>query len=331
MKDCVKLLGLVDLNLKNLLASLRAEIERFGKTSREVFEIDFRQGFVSFFAAERGKLQGAIDTLQLERDNIANQVGDILSGAAAFDTDRLSELRERYTNLENTLAEVSAQFKDLADFEREFFKGDGLDSYIARWQEALDLFDQHQAQINSFENRLVTAFERSTDAFGTFAGRALSDFRKIGNAARQLAQTIIKNLLEALIIDPFTKALADSFRNFIQNLGSGGSGGGFFGFLRGILPFQNGGLAPPGFALVGERGPEIVNFQNPARVYSNADLSAALGGMGFSLTQIIESTDGPGVQRALDQALPGIVQAAEAASARNLSRPSSYRQQVLGR
>ena len=42
----------------------------------------------------------------------------------------------------------------------------------------------------------------------------------------------------------------------------------------GIKAFASGGLAVPGWALVGEKGPELVNFSQPGRVYTAADTAA---------------------------------------------------------
>jgi hypothetical protein len=47
--------------------------------------------------------------------------------------------------------------------------------------------------------------------------------------------------------------------------------------LRG---FGDGGFATPGWAMVGEGGPEVVNFAEPARVYTAAQTRAALNGNG---------------------------------------------------
>lgn len=52
--------------------------------------------------------------------------------------------------------------------------------------------------------------------------------------------------------------------------------GGAGGLIGKINPFADGGVAN-GWSLVGERGPELVNFGSPSRVLSNADSAAALG------------------------------------------------------
>ena len=315
-------------DIEKRLASIRADIARVGQTTRQVFEIDIRESFTKFFDQERGKIQGAIDSLNQQRRRIRAELN--VADLIGLDEDTVGELREQYQRIGSTLNEATASLDEFLEKEKEFFTGDAPTQFRAQLQTLLNAFDELEEKRNSFSVRLVNAFDGIADAFGRFAGAALTNFAKIEDAARQLAQTIITELLKALIIDPFTKALADGFRSFIQ--GFAGSGLSRIGsFLGGILPFQNGGLAPPGLALVGERGPEILQLQNPARVYSNADLSEALGGMGVHLTQIIESTDGPGVRRALAEATPNILQAAQALNTNNLSRPSADRQAILGR
>ena len=42
----------------------------------------------------------------------------------------------------------------------------------------------------------------------------------------------------------------------------------------GVKAFARGGLAMPGWAVVGEEGPELVNFSQPGRVYTAADTAA---------------------------------------------------------
>ena len=46
------------------------------------------------------------------------------------------------------------------------------------------------------------------------------------------------------------------------------------GQKAGVKAFARGGLAMPGWAMVGEEGPELVNFSQPGRVYTAADTAA---------------------------------------------------------
>ena len=47
---------------------------------------------------------------------------------------------------------------------------------------------------------------------------------------------------------------------------------------NGLPTFARGGLALPGWAMVGEQGPELVNFSRPGRVYTAADTRTLLSG-----------------------------------------------------
>jgi len=47
---------------------------------------------------------------------------------------------------------------------------------------------------------------------------------------------------------------------------------------KGLSAFANGGYYPGGMAMVGERGPELIDFSNPGQVYSNERLRSAMGG-----------------------------------------------------
>lgn len=48
--------------------------------------------------------------------------------------------------------------------------------------------------------------------------------------------------------------------------------------VAGLPAFAKGGLAKPGWALVGEEGPELVNFSSPGRVYTASETQDMLGG-----------------------------------------------------
>lgn len=68
----------------------------------------------------------------------------------------------------------------------------------------------------------------------------------------------------------------------------------------GVKAFAGGGLAMPGWALVGEKGPELVNFSQPRRVYTAADTAAILRGAIPGATSG-ESRESGGEARALRQ------------------------------
>lgn len=135
----------------------------------------------------------------------------------------------------------------------------------------------------------------------------LTSAKDLGDGLKSIAREVLAAVLRSLIISPAVSGI---------------------GAFLGIPTFQSGGLAR-GFSVVGERGPELVDFTRPGRVYPTEDLQAALGGGGggFSLVQNynIESTDGPGVERALQAAAPIMVEQAKQAVQSELSRRSPMR------
>lgn len=64
-------------------------------------------------------------------------------------------------------------------------------------------------------------------------------------------------------------------------LGSYGGGTSGSGGRANVPGYAKGGLADRGWAIVGEEGPELVNFSQPGRVYTADETQAALGGGGI--------------------------------------------------
>ncbi len=70
-----------------------------------------------------------------------------------------------------------------------------------------------------------------------------------------------------------TKSVADTE---IARMNALASAAGLSGMM--LQTRANGGYTAPGMTLVGEAGPELVDFNAPAMVYSNAQLRSAMGG-----------------------------------------------------
>lgn len=66
--------------------------------------------------------------------------------------------------------------------------------------------------------------------------------------------------------------MADDTQRFLESQGYKIQGG------RVVPAYAKGGYHGGGWALVGEQGPELVNFEQPARIYNHADTRAALSG-----------------------------------------------------
>lgn len=161
---------------------------------------------------------------------------------------------------------------------------------------------------------LDRVFERAARAAGRFFDVALDGARTFTDALRVIASEII-----ALSFDQLALFLSDQPSLF------GGPP---------TPQFQSGGLARGGFAIVGEAGPEIVDFATPGRVYSTDQLRDALAGAGSGGNVIFAPTinggDREGVERALAEAFPVFRDAIATDVAQQLGRRSALRRTALG-
>ena len=170
-------------------------------------------------------------------------------------------------------------------------------------------------------------------AFGGFFNSLVRGFDSASDAAKAFGAAIIESVLNNLIAIPLGNALSTAIQGFFTPAFQPGTGN-YNDPNLGIGYAAEGGYRR-GLTLVGEQGPELVDFRNPARVYPNEDLAAAIGGGSGGTSQVfnfnISSTDGPGVRRALAETLPAFQEAARSAVVSDLSRPSRARQVTRGR
>ena len=181
---------------------------------------------------------------------------------------------------------------------------------------------------NSFENIGETAVEVADDikeandrtaqsiaeAFGNAAQQVVVDFSNLSNTVRNLINSIVNSLAQRFIAQPITNAFS-------------GLLGGLFGTA------QTGGLHS-GLTLVGEAGPELVDFRNPARVYTNNQLRDTIS-QGASTPSVtvpitINSADAGAVERSIADSIPVIIDAVKGAIARDVSHPSVLNSQLRG-
>ena len=189
--------------------------------------------------------------------------------------------------------------------------------------QALDEMGDHTIEVLE---EIVTVGDRLAEdlgmAFGNFAKDVILDFDNIEDAAKNLANAILSALAERLIAAPIANAIAGSLGQIFGGIG----------FLQGAA--QHGGRHS-GLTLVGEAGPEVVDFRSPARVYTNERLrdaiageAAGAGGVNLSLT--INSADAGAVERAVYDSLPYIVDSVKGAVSADMQRPSSLGQSIRG-
>ena len=132
-----------------------------------------------------------------------------------------------------------------------------------------------------------------------------------------MGKRIFAALIEALIIQPLVSGI------------TAGLGAAF-----GAPGLQSGGFSGTGFRVVGEAGPELVDFRNPGRVYTNSELQSALSGSGagyeINFSPVIQTQDSTAIRQALAEVYPTFETRTIQTIEGLISRPSNFRRSLGG-
>lgn len=118
------------------------------------------------------------------------------------------------------------------------------------------------------------------------------------NLANSIMNTMMKVIMQGLVMRSIMGLFGGGSVNFGASPGNAGMGTGLSSINDVGLGFQfaNGGYAS-GWSIVGERGPELVNFSQPGRVYNAEQTAKALGnGAPTDVKVVIENRSGQQVQ-----------------------------------
>jgi hypothetical protein len=196
---------------------------------------------------------------------LANQLGELqeYAGDQLTTAERQLEVSERQIEkIDQQIAQATDQYnfdvetttayyeRMLASYQKQIDAINGVNNSVLSLRDAILLFN------NAVKNTPVTptgpapvtpasAFNESAylrnkltaiQAVGEFRGKSITD---------------LKNYMATQGMSPY-----EHYK--------------MFGISEGITPYANGGYSSGGLALVGENGPELVNFENPAMVYNSA-------------------------------------------------------------
>ena len=188
--------------------------------------------------------------------------------------------------------------KKVAEASKAILEASKTDMKV-HWDDVLNhikntTFNQTEVVKSTFDNLLST--------FANFGQNLLTENKSISERAKDLFKDFansIWNMMMKLIM----QGLAMKMILGLGNMFGGGGGGisttpsieGFSYKGGGITPFAKGGIAD-GWSLVGEKGPELVNFSNPARVYTADQTRNALSGNNGNLNVMINLKNESGQQ-----------------------------------
>lgn len=244
--------------------SLRSSLDVLSKDSSSQFAT--REDYLRDSARTAGKL---------------NQLADLTDIAVSVDEKQLAALEDQLSVLEKTYTDEMQRLDSLLASSREQMEAAlGIDSSVKSVEQAIN-------DLNAAIYALAAAQKPAMQPYN------IND-TPAERAAKVEAQT---GVVYSASDDPMTAAAKILYQSTHGGASTadynaaaaavGGNIGAALGWdgsmedterLRTLYGFASGGSFTPGWALVGEEGPELVNFAQPGRVYTAADTQALLAG-----------------------------------------------------
>lgn len=299
------------------------------------------------FNALNNLLEQSHQNIRRLRDEINLTPEELGSASYRLLTERMQVLRQ---NLRQAREEAEALKAEL--FTRIKF-GLEIDPNLTRRLEQILRFIRNNTGANILDNNLrqqfaqqsaqedalirardrVNDFRQAIDNSGQAVGNFLSQTTRlfdsfsdhIKQAVRDLAQTILNELQNALVVQPIVQFLTQFAQAGATALAAR------FGATPVEVPdFARHGGIHQGLTVLGEAGPELVNFRSPARVYPNRDLGSLLGGFTQNNTFNVSGSDAETVTNAIIAAAPILTEAAKQGMIEDINRPSNVRRALRG-
>ena len=134
-------------------------------------------------------------------------------------------------------------------------------------------------QLSDFGQNILTESQSFSERFDNL----------FKNLANSIMNTMLKVIMQGLVMRSIMGLFGGSSVNFGASASDAGLGTGLTSIndVPGIQ-FADGGYAK-GWSIVGERGPELVNFSQPGRVYNAEQTAKALGGTPADVKVVIEN------------------------------------------
>ena len=309
------------------IARVNREIAQIQGIRQAQVAIDVQFNLGESLTLARNELQSELRFLnQVSTGELSFGVAQVMQEEVATALSELESLRariaenERLLNLKPDIAEaekLSAELVLLRDRARAIdlmvvdpSSIQAAAEEVVRLRNEVELYQRSQ----QFASSVASSFTGALKGIITGA-------KSGSDAVKGFITSLADLVLQYTVLIPLAQSLSTAL-----SAGFGGFGG--------VIPGLASGGFGRGLALVGERGPELVDLGSGSRVYSNDQLADAVGGTGQSMIVTnnisINSTDGPGVRRALAEALPAITDASVNRVMSESSRPGKVRQVLRG-
>lgn len=309
LEDTAEASAVAAAKLDEELTKMKSKLENAAKAGVSDEEIQKAQKLMDTYAEAERRLanndqtikahQQRMDMIQAEQD--AHQLT-----AQEADNLRREELTSYQDKLQQILSSQQLNTEQRLQIMQEYSNAvQDMESataadYKTAWEDALDYIRN-----KTYDQRatIQSGIDDMLDSFANFGQNMLTESKSIGerfddlfkNLANSIMNTMMKVIMQGLIM-----------KSIMGMFGMGGGTSGSIGDVKmytdmsGWSPVSfhaKGGLAD-GWAVVGERGPELVNFSQPGRVYTAEQTAKALNSNGNpnNVKVIIENKSGQQVK-----------------------------------
>lgn len=269
------------------LTKMKSKLENAAKAGVSDEEIQKAQKLMDTYAEAERRLanndqtikahQQRMDMIQAEQDAhqlTAQQADNLRREELSGYQDKLQEiLSSQQLNTEQRLQIMQEYSNAVKDIESAT-----ASDYKTAWEDALDYIRN-----KTYDQRatIQSGIDDILDSFTNFGQNMLTESKSIGERFDELFKSLANSIMNTMM-----KVI---MQGLIMRAITGMSGGGDIGDLATFVVeapgHAKGGIAE-GWSIVGEKGPELVNFGQPARVYTADQTARALNGTGGGLENV---------------------------------------------
>ena len=290
IEDTGEASAIASAKLDEELTKMKSKLENAAKAGVSDDEIQKAQKLMDTYAETEKRLanndqtikahQQRMDMIQAEQDAhqlTAQQADNLRREELSGYQDKLQEiLSSQQLNTEQRLQIMQEYSNAVKDMESAT-----ASDYKTAWEDALDYIRN-----KTFDQRatIQSGIDDILDSFTNFGQNMLTESKSIGerfddlfkNLANSILNTMMKVIMQGLVM-----------KSIMGMFGMGGSAsaisiGGvkLYTDMSGWSPvsFRAKGGRAEGWAIVGEKGPELVDFSQPGRVYTAEQTAKALNG-----------------------------------------------------
>lgn len=290
IEDTGEASAIASAKLDEELTKMKSKLENAAKAGVSDEEIQKAQKLMNTYAETEKRLanndqtikahQQRMDMIQAEQDAhqlTAQQADNLRREELSGYQDKLQEiLSSQQLNTEQRLQIMQEYSNAVKDMESAT-----ASDYKTAWEDALDYIRN-----KTYDQRATIQFgiDDILDSFTNFGQNMLTESKSIGerfddlfkNLANSIMNTMMKVIMQGLVMNSIMGMFG---------MGGGSSAGSIGGVklytdMSGWSPVSlhaKGGRAE-GWAIVGEKGPELVDFSQPGRVYTAEQTAKALNG-----------------------------------------------------